>query len=401
MKRILLVVLGCVMFASLSAQKNIEQLKKWLSASQKGNVEVQAFAAKSISKAEATAAATLIYESVRQEIKTQWGTEWNDRKMTVGRYLMPFEYKIFGEQPDDGRSLYISMHGGGNTPAEVNNRQWENQIRLYTPKEGVYLAPRSAVNEWNMWFLPHVDSLFDKIIQTAVVELNVNPNKVYLMGYSAGGDGAYRLAPRMADRWAAASMMAGHSGGVSPVNVRNTPYMLWMGANDAAYDRNKGAAEYGQWLDSLQKDDQQGYIHETHIVEGKGHWMDRADTLAVTWMAQYTRNPYPLKVVWRQDDTPHDSFYWLSVPIDEAQNGKTAIVERSGNQFIVVRNDFQTLTLGLNDDMIDFSRPVKIIADGKVIFNKKISRNIRSIYRSLEKRKDPTMIFSAYLTFST
>jgi hypothetical protein len=389
-----------MMFASLPAQKNIGQLKKWLSDSQKGNIEVQAFAVKNISKAEAAEAATLIYESVKQEIKTQWTPEWNDRKMTVGGYLMPFEYKIFGDQPDDGRSLYISMHGGGGAPATMNDQQWKNQMRLYTPAEGVYLTPRSAVNEWNMWFLPHVDSLFDKIIQTSVVELNVNPDKVYVMGYSAGGDGVYRLAPRMADRWAAASMMAGHSGGVSPVNVLNTPYMLWMGANDAAYDRNKGAAEYGQWLDSLQKADPQGYIHKTHIVEGKGHWMDRADTLAITWMAQYTRNPYPLKVVWRQDDTPHDSFYWLSVPITEAQNEKTAIVERSGNQFTVVRNDFQTLAIGLNDEMIDFSRPVKIIAGGKVIFDKKISRNILSIYRSVEKRKDPKLIFSAYLTIA-
>jgi dienelactone hydrolase len=29
--------------------------------------------------------------------------------------------------------------------------------------------------------------------------LDVNPNKVYVMGYSAGGDGVWRLAPRMAD----------------------------------------------------------------------------------------------------------------------------------------------------------------------------------------------------------
>ena len=36
----------------------------------------------------------------------------------------------------------------------------------------------------------------------AVIKENVNPNKVYLLGYSAGGDGVYQLAPRMANRWA-------------------------------------------------------------------------------------------------------------------------------------------------------------------------------------------------------
>jgi poly(3-hydroxybutyrate) depolymerase len=43
----------------------------------------------------------------------------------------------------------------------------------------------------------------------------VNPDKVYLLGYPAGGDGVWQLAPRMADRFAAAAMMAGHPNGAS------------------------------------------------------------------------------------------------------------------------------------------------------------------------------------------
>ena len=41
-----------------------------------------------------------------------------------------------------------------------------------------------------------------------------------VVGYSAGGDGVYQLAPRMADSWAAAAMMAGHPNGVSPLSLR-------------------------------------------------------------------------------------------------------------------------------------------------------------------------------------
>jgi hypothetical protein len=396
----ILIICLAVISNTLSAKNKIEPLKNWLSSPQKDKIDTQKFADEAISKEEAETAANLIYQSVREEIKKQWGTEWQEKKVTFDQYEMPFDYKIFGEQPADGRALYISMHGGGNTTAEVNDQQWKNQMRLYTPKEGVYLVPRSAVNDWNMWFQPHVDALFDKIIQTAIVELNVNPNKVYVLGYSAGGDGAYRLAPRMADRWAASSMMAGHPGDVSPINLRNTPFMIWMGEKDKAYDRNTLAPKYGEWLDRLQQEDSKGYIHETHVVEGKGHWMDHADTLAVTWMAQYIRNPYPSKVVWRQDDSPHDTFYWLSVPIDEAKKEKTAIVDFSNNTFTLSKNDYQTLTIGLNDAMIDFNKPVKIVVNGKTIFNKKPTRKIKNIYRSLEKRKDPSLVFSAYLTIS-
>jgi acetyl esterase/lipase len=399
MKRFHILLISFAVIANpLSAKSIIEPLKNWLSSPQKENIDKQKFADEAISKEDAATASSLIYQYIREEIKKQWEKEWQEKKMTFDKYEMPFDYKIFNEQPADGRALYISMHGGGNAPAEVNDQQWKNQMRLYTPKEGVYLVPRAAVNDWNMWFQPHVDALFDKIIQTAIVELNVNPNKVYVMGYSAGGDGAYRLAPRMADRWAATSMMAGHPGDVSPVNLRNTPFMIWVGEKDGAYDRNTLAPKYGQSLDRLQQEDQKGYIHETHVVEGKGHWMDRTDTLAVTWMAQYIRNPYPEKVVWRQDDSPHDTFYWLSVPIEEAQKGKTAIAEYSDNTFTLLKNDYQTLTIGLNDAMIDFSKPVKIVVNGKVIFKKKLTREIKNIYHSLEKRKDPSLVFSAYLT---
>ena len=63
---------------------------------------------------------------------------------------MPFDYRVFGNKPADGRSLYISMHGGGGTTTEKNDQQWQNQITLYQPTEGVYLAPRASWDEWNM-----------------------------------------------------------------------------------------------------------------------------------------------------------------------------------------------------------------------------------------------------------
>ena len=74
--------------------------------------------------------------------------------------------------------------------------------------------------------------------------MRLDPNKVYLMGYSAGGDGVYQLAPRMADRFAAAAMMAGHPNETSPLGLRNLPFTIHMGENDTPYKRNKVAAEW-------------------------------------------------------------------------------------------------------------------------------------------------------------
>ena len=80
----------------------------------------------------------------------------------------------------------------GNAPARVNDGQWENQKRLYRPKEGIYLAPRAPTNTWNLWHQGHIDPMFMRLIENLVALQEVNPNRVYLMGYSAGGDGVIR-----------------------------------------------------------------------------------------------------------------------------------------------------------------------------------------------------------------
>lgn len=364
----------------------------------KGDLGKQAFAGKSLSEKRARQVTAILWDDEVRKIREEYTASWQQKKFTTGRYVMPVEYRVFGEKPADGRSLYISMHGGGNTAPAVNDQQWRNQVRLYEPAEGVYIAPRAAVDDWNMWFQPHVDSLFDQMIHATMVLMDVNPDKVYLLGYSAGGDGAYRLAPRLADRWGAVSMMAGHPGDVSPVNLRNIGFSLWMGGNDGAYNRNKEAAVFGAKLDSLHRADPAGYRHEVHILPGKGHWMDRADTVAVPWMAKFLRNPLPDRVVWRQDDTPRESLYWLSVPLAEAKKGAQAVVWREGNTFTIEENTYPTLLIGLNDGMIDFSRPVVIRAGDKEIFRGKVKRNTAAIHHSIAVRRDPRLIFSAYLT---
>ncbi len=323
---------------------------------------------------------------------------WEKRRIEYDEFMMPIDVKVYGDKPEDGRSLYISMHGGGAVPGPMNDGQWENQKHLYKPTEGVYVSPRAAVNDWNMWFRPHVDTMFRMIINAAVSEMDVNPNKVYLTGYSAGGDGVYRMAPRMADRWAAASMMAGHPGEASMVNLRNVGFMIWMGENDSSYNRNGLAVEFGAKLDSLQNADPQGYIHKTTIVEGCGHWMNRADTAAISWMSGFVRNPYPSKVVWRQEETcQSDHFYYLSVPSDEVAPAKELHVSYEGNTIVIHRSDYARFHIHLNDKFINLSKNVKIIRNGNIIFNGKIARRPSFIMNTARKWMDPDYIFPSVI----
>ena len=58
------------------------------------------------------------------------------------------------------------MHGGGGAPAEVNDKQWQNQISLYQPAEGIYMAPRAPTDTWNLWHQDHIDVFFALFIQS-------------------------------------------------------------------------------------------------------------------------------------------------------------------------------------------------------------------------------------------
>ena len=297
--------------------------------------------------------------------------------------------KEFGESPPDGRSLWISLHGGGNAPTDVNDAQWRNQVRLYQPAEGIYAAPRAPTDTWNLWHEAHVDRMFQEWIEAMVAVRGVNPDKVYLLGYSAGGDGVWQLAPRMADRFAAAAMMAGHPNEASLLGLRNLPFALFMGAEDAAYDRNRVAAKKAEELAALHKADPQGYQHFVRIYPGLGHWMQGKDAEALPWMAGFRRNPWPHRIVWHQDDVIHNRFYWLARPDNSPITpGETITANVDGQRICLDGAIPAGLCVRLSDTLLDLDRPIEILTHGKPAFSGTVPRQARVIAATLGERLD-------------
>lgn len=354
------------------------------------------FARFPLTKADAVAAREAIWKAHVAIIKKERAGELKGRLLKEDKLEMPFFYKTFGTKPERGRSLWISLHGGGNTSKQVNDKQWENQKKLYTLDEGIYLAPRAPTNTWNLWHEEHIDRMFGRLIEDLIVHEDVNPNRVYVLGYSAGGDGVYQIGPRMADYWAGAAMMAGHPNGVSLLSLRNVPFALQVGGNDSAYNRNKVGKEYSEMLDKLQKEDPKGYEHFVKIYEGKGHWMDREDKAALPWMAKYTRNPIPEKVVWKQTGTPHDRSYWLAVPKSDAKKDSLVVAKREGQTIEIMSVEkVGKLLVRLDDRMADLDKPIKVTHAGKELFSGTATRSIATMLRTLNGRGDPKLMFDS------
>ena len=349
-----------------------------------------------LTKTEACRALELLTTDRLVRLQRERKSEFERQSITIGNHTLRWMERAYGQAPPDGHSLWISMHGGGNAPPQINDQQWTNQLSLYQPAEGVYLAPRAPTDTWNLWHEGHIDPLFQRLIDDQVALRGINPNKVYLMGYSAGGDGVWQLAPRMADRFAAAAMMAGHPNEASLLGLRNLPFAIFMGGNDAAYDRNKIASERTTELDRLQVADPAGYDHLSRIYEGLGHWMNHKDAEALPWMVKYERHPWPQKIVWLQDDIVHRRFYWLQIPEETALKERQKIIATVKGQTIQVEGDVpSTLRLRLSDSLLDLDRSLRVTVNGRRVFSGKPKREASAILASLEDRADASSAATA------
>ncbi len=367
----------------------VAAIEAWLAKPEAGRSLNDPALARPLNRADADRALALLGAERMRAVAARAAEAVAAKQITLGDKTLKWESKTFGNAPAGKRSLWISMHGGGNAEPAVNDQQWRNQIRLYEPAEGIYLAPRAPTDTWNLWHEGHIDPLFQQLIDAQVAINGVDPNRVYLMGYSAGGDGVWQLAPRMADRFAAAAMMAGHPNESSVLGLRNLPFAIFMGGADAAYDRNRIAADKTAELDRLHAADPDGYVHMSRIYPGLPHWMNRKDAEALPWMAGFTRNPWPKRIVWLQDDVTHDRFYWLHSPdAAAAKAGDTITASVEGQTITLTGTVPAGTTLRLSDQLLNLDKPVKVIVNGRTAYSGKVARTGLAIEQSLQERAD-------------
>ncbi len=358
---------------------------------------------------------------------------------------MRFFMEIIGEPDENGRyPLYITLHGGGGGPEEGNNDEWINMKDYYRTavENGIYVACRGITDTWDLHFREESYPLYDRLIEAMIVLHGADPDRVYLLGFSAGGDGVYQVSPRLADRFAAVNMSSGHPNGVSLLNLANCPICLQAGVRDW-YDedamRSIRAAEVDETLSGHREKYGFGYEHRVFIHVPAGHnYVDYADkddlvlsspalfatrameadalgvflevmeecglgrdvgelsyhpceesevfdigiteavtdtldletetanTNAVAYVSQYTRDPAPARLVWdlstRARAREKNSFYWLEADPSLDRGVITAEYDAASNTITVepdaeVNGDFAIL---FNPFLVDVSRPVTI-----------------------------------------
>lgn len=357
--------------------------------------------------------------------------------ISCGEETMPFLLFSCGERPAKGWPLFFQTHGGGSTDQklsgprgwEVNEQDWKAQIGvcLFSLPEGMYFVPRMANDNKGRWWMKHNHIAFDKIIRRSILFRDVNPDRIYMMGISEGAYGTEAMTPFWGDRFAGGCAMAGGAGGGERFyNLRNTAFRSDNGEGDTMFKRIELAQQTHDFLDQLKKNDPDGYDHSLVVQPGRGHGIDYKPGPA--WIATKTRNTRPTKVCWLNfalDGQRRTDFSWLSLAkAPERDTLITAELRRKDNRIAItaqinppdvkdkspvynqstpppVTNRIpytgNTLTVHLDDLLLNLNQPITVILNGKQVFNGRVERKASNIADDIALHGDPGRVFPARL----
>jgi predicted esterase len=305
----------------------------------------------------------------------------------------PYVVREVGTRPERGWPLVIAMHGGGNGPTSLNDSQWKAMQRYYRDQPSAggykYLALRAPNDAWNGFYDDPVLPLITSLIRQFLLFGDVDPDRVYLIGYSHGGYGAFFIGPKLVDRFAAVhcSAAAPTDGTISPQTLRNTRFTIMVGETDTAYGRRERCEKFAEQLRKLKEQSPGEFPVEFELKKGFGHG-GLPDRDKVAELARSTRNPAPRHLTWEATDAVVAEFFWLSV--DRPAQGQSIEAELRDNTVRVTTRNVKQFDLGLDSRLVDFGRPLRVTLDGKA--QEVTARpSLATLCRSVLERGDPEL----------
>ncbi|HEX6727958.1 MAG TPA: hypothetical protein VF078_11445, partial [Nitrospira sp.] len=240
-------------------------------------------------------------------------------------------------------------------------------------------------------------------------------------GMSNGGIGAWLIGMHHAPLFAGlAPMASGLDDVLMPflANLRSTPVYIIHGAKDQVMpvDLSRSIARELEVL---------GYPHvyrehqREHPMAG-GHYFPREELPdLVAWFNCQRREPLPTSLTAVRDGSHFQSFNWVRLdatdPIaafsEDLVDKRDERIKRrvyarldasiAGNNRIEVKAEHvQRYSLFLNEQLIDFSKPLTVVTNGRLSFEGTVTPSVETLLRQARLRQDPERLFSVHLTIA-
>jgi len=315
------------------------------------------------------------------------------------------------------KGLVVGLHGGGEGAGSADTS--------WTLKGCMGIYPQGLLIHGDNWNRVHGEKQILTLIEIAKAQYDIDPDRVFVMGFSMGGTGSWHMAGRFPDLFAGAApcngvLMANPKSqlptkeeiysiqyGLVP-NVRNLPMYYFTGTAD----KNCMPGTYLYVWDRIQElrqSDPGGYQQiEFKCYEGLAHTFPPGEPANLfKWMQDKRRDSFPKKIVWEYAANPHPQpdakdktrryqkhgFYWIrhENPADRME----IVAQRDGNTFDVSLAGAQAdgLFVMLNPEMIDVTQDVVVRLDGTEVYRGKPVPDFETVVLSFDDKLDRRLTF--------
>src|SRR5262245_20836763 len=322
----------------------------------------------------------------------------------------------------------FQLHGG--VGGRDNNQPRGTGESPLQGAEQIYVVPY-AWNDAPWWDDDQVLNLA-AITDSLKRTYNIDENRVVVAGVSDGGTGAYYIAMRDTTPYASFLPLNGfimvianasiHDGQVFPNNLRNKPLFVVNGGRDPLYPTSE--------VEPFVKHLMTGVSLEYHPQPDAGHntawWPELKDTFE-KFVASHPRDPHPDTLTWETGNLEHNRAHWLVIDqlgaqADDAQSlpdlnlmrdpdeiispssrafplfsrptrlGRVDLV-RNGNTIQAATRGVAAFTLLLSPDQFDFNQPIKVVANGRTVFEGRVERSLKTLLKWAARDNDRTMLY--------
>ena len=313
-------------------------------------------------------------------------------------------------QPTENYGLVVCLHGAGFT-GEAYLERW--QVRL--GKDYVLACPTVPTGAW---FTRGAEELVLATIHSVQRRYHIDPDRVFLTGMSNGGIGTWVIGMHDAPLFAGlAPMASGLDKVLMPflANLRSMPIYIIHGSKDEVMpvELSRSIAKELTRLGYP-------YVYREHDREhpvAGGHFFPREELPElVTWFNAQRRNPLPTTVTLVREASHFQPFGWVRIDAtdsiaafsEDLVSKKDDLIKRreyarldasivSPNRIEVQTERVQRYSLFLNEQLIDYSKPLLVLSNGQVSFEGLVTPSLETLLRQTRLRQDSRQLFPIQL----
>lgn len=297
-------------------------------------------------------------------------------------------YVPLNYDPMAGAPLIVYLHGYAPDLNKINWQLIPHGLLQLCEKYGYLLVAPFARSNTDFQGIGEQDVMHVLGLMMKEFGFNIQRDRVFLIGYSMGGMGAYTIGGHYPDRWAGVVALAGRADfylwrNVRPENVQ--PFKRWLVGLEfadnvtenfrhvpvlALQGEHDSLVKVAQSRNFTTKLTKLGYDSSFLMVMGEDHWISRpvfSTEKVFEWLGKYRRPKAVKKITFATYSLKYNKAYWATIE-SFAQWGKRAKIDvevTGDNEITVEQTNVAALRLDPPAELVDRTRTIVVKAGGK------------------------------------